>query len=184
VHIVEEDRNVKQLVLFIAIAWPSMLRAQHDEFPRLSGSDGAIGDDRFSVVYDARTGERSAESPLNAQVLSLGLSSGTGVFTRCENFQLHGSFDFCVSHGVYTGFFGAARSINFGEVVHPGVSSDFLLDDLRYYASVLPTQSDMAHFDLVYIPVPEPSTLSLAVLGLLAFVVVPARFTARHSRRQ
>lgn len=98
--------------------------------------------------------------------------------------HVHGSFDLCGSHDVYTGYVGASRSISFGEVAHPGMSADFLLGDLRCYASVRHTQSDMPDFDLVHIPVPETSTGASVVLGLFSLVLVSLRLAAPLSRRK
>jgi hypothetical protein len=161
-----------------------VLQAQQDELPRLSGSDGAIGDDRFSLVYDARTGELSAESPPDRLIISLGLFSDAGIFTRYENLQLWGSFDMCSLHEVGDYSFGMAPSFSFGAEVEPGIAEEFLLGDLRYVNSVLPWQLDMPEFDLVYISVPEPSTLALAVLGLLSIGMSPRSLSARCSRRR
>ena len=180
---------MKWLLPIFVLAWSSVVQAQIGPIgiaevgERLAGG-GAIGDDRFSFVYHARTGELSAESPIEREIITLGLSSDAGIFKTCENFRLAGgTLDFWVPGELFDGSFGPAPSFSFGEVVEPGLSGDFLLGDLRYVASVLPWQPPVPEFDLTYTPVPEPSTLALAVLGLLSLGMGRARSAGPHSRR-
>ena len=63
-------------------------------------------------------------------------------------------------------------SLSFGNVAQPGLSEDFVLNDLTVLGS-LAGGGDLGDVDLIYIP--EPSALVLLTLGLLGLVACGRR---------
>jgi hypothetical protein len=59
-------------------------------------------------------------------------------------------------------------------VAQPGLDEEFLLGDLTVIGS-LQGVGGLGEVDLVYVPVPEPTTIVLVTLGLVAALAAPRR---------
>lgn len=126
---------------------------------------GVRGDDRLSVIYDARTGEIAAESPV--LLFSLWIESQGGVFTGDPPI-VNGTFAHVrPDHDLFQGTFGEEdrfTSWTFGTAAQAGLAESFVLADLSVAAGIRDTTITDA--DLIYIPIPEPSTSVLLSAGL------------------
>ena len=133
------------------------------------GSGGQNGDGQTSVGYDANTGEVWVDAPSGTELTSINIDSAAGIFTGQPAQNLGGSFDNDADSNIFKATFGDAfGSISFGNVARTGLSEAFLLDDLTVIGS-LQGGGDLGIVDLVYVPVPEPASLLLIVLGIVAF---------------
>ena len=139
-------------------------------------SGGSFDDDRFSLVYHAETGELRLDYV--TPVLSPGfgvinITSAAGIFagTVDTGFPLGlGAFGDHTDHQIF--FFrdgsGKDKPFSFGNVAVPGLDEEFLLRDLKA-VGVFQSATDIGPVDLIYIPVPEPGSITLLLLGSLPF---------------
>ena len=85
--------------------------------------------------------------------------------------NLGGSFDHDADGNIFKASFGGGfGSISFGTAAQAELSQEFLLSDLTAIGS-LSGGGPLGEVDLIYLPVPEPSTLVLAVVVLLAVIL-------------
>jgi hypothetical protein len=133
--------------------------------------NGQQVDVRASVVYNAATGELAVDAPVQAELTSINIDSASGIFTGQPAANLGGSFDNDSDTNVFKATFGTSfGGLSFGHVAQAGLSESFLLGDLTVIGS-LAGGGGLGEVDLVYIPIPEPSTILLTCLGLVAFFV-------------
>ena len=129
---------------------------------------GRADDAQTSVIYRASTGELSVDPPSGVQLTSINIESASGIFTGDPAQNLGGSFDNDADNNIFKATFGGSfGAISFGNVAQPGLSQQVVLGDLTVVGS-LAGGGSLGDVDLVYIPVPEPSTLVLVMLGVLA----------------
>jgi hypothetical protein len=140
-------------------------------YAALAGSTPAgtgIGDNQTSIVYHAGTGELSVDAPAGTDLTSINIDSQAGIFTGESAQNLGGSFDNDSDNNIFKATFGDSfGTLSFGNVAQPGLSADFVANDLTAVGS-LAGGGDLGAVDLIYIP--EPSTLGLLVLGLAAVI--------------
>ena len=81
-----------------------------------------------------------------------------------------GSFDNDSDNNIFKATFGSSfGSLSFGNVAQPGLSADFVLNDLTAVGS-LAGGGDLGNVDLIYVPEPSAALLSLlGVLGVIAW---------------
>jgi hypothetical protein len=143
----------------------------------LTGPYAATGDraggnnySKPAVLYDARTGEVAITSPAT-ELSSISLESSSGIFTAAAAQNLGGPFDLDTDHTVFKASFGSGfGSLSFGNVAQPGLSSEFLLQDVIAFGSIQ-DGGTLDSVDFVYIPVPEPAAFVLMVVGLFGLVL-------------
>lgn len=140
---------------------------------------GAPGDAQTSVGYNAITGEVWVDAPAGSALTSINIDSASGIFTGDPAENLEGSFDTSSELNIFKATFGTSfGSLSFGNVAQPGLAEDFVANDLSVVGS-LDGGGGLGDVDLIYIP--EPSALTLALLGLAA---VAGRFVGGRRRRQ
>jgi hypothetical protein len=82
--------------------------------------------------------------------------------------NLGGSFDNDADNNIFKATFGSSfGSLTFGNVAQTGLSKDFVRNDLTVIGS-LAGGGDLGAVDLIYVP--EPSTMLLAMCGLLGLL--------------
>ena len=136
-------------------------------------SGGAANDDKTSIIYDANTGEVAVDAPVGVELTSVNIDSAAGVFTGDAAQNLGGSFDNDADGNIFKATFGSSfGSLSFGNVAQPGLSEDFVANDLTVVGS-LAGGGDLGNVDLIYIP--EPSAVVLFGLGLVGTVLVSQR---------
>ena len=140
-------------------------------------AEGVGGDSQTSVGYNAQTGEVWVDASAGAELTSINIDSAGGVFTGDPAQNLGGSFDNDTDGNIFKATFGGSfGSISFGAVAQPGLSQDFLTNDLMVVGS-LAGGGALGDVDLVYIAIPEPSAILLLGPGLAAML------TTRRRRR-
>ena len=134
--------------------------------------DGQIDDSQTSIVYDAITGSLSVDAPTGAEFTSINIQSASAIFTESPAENLEGAFDNDADDNIFKATFGGSfGSLSFGQVAAPGLSREFLLDDLSVQGS-LAGGGELGEVDLIFVP--EPSAISL--LGLvIATIMAMAR---------
>ena len=121
-------------------------------------------------------GEIWLDAPDSTTLTSVLIQSQTAIFTGDAARNLGGSFDVDNENTVFKSTFGSSfGSLSFGNVAPPGLSQSFLVDDLEVLGSFVGGR-ELGPVDLIYVPVPEPSTILLAWIGLFALA------TLRHHR--
>ena len=107
------------------------------------------------------------------------IDSSAGIFTGNPAENLGGSFDHDADNNIFKATFGGSfGSLSFGRVAPPGLDRQLVLGDLSVVGS-LSGGGSLGDVDLIYIPVPEPASSMLLVLGLLAAARYRARATVR-----
>jgi hypothetical protein len=135
--------------------------------------DGTPGDDQTSIIYNQITGEVAVDAPAGTALTSINVDSAAGIFTGDAAQNLGGSFDNDADNNIFKATFGDSfGSLSFGNVAQTGLSEDFVLNDLTVVGS-LSGGGDLGEVDLIYVP--EPSSLVLLVLALLASAPVRPR---------
>jgi hypothetical protein len=127
---------------------------------------GQRGDAQTSIVYDANTGEVAVDAPAGTNLTSINIDSAAGIFTGNPAQNLGGNFDNDADNNIFKATFGSSfGSLTFGNVAQPGLSQDFVTNDLTVVGS-LQGGGGLGNVDLVYVPVPEPSTVLILAVGL------------------
>jgi hypothetical protein len=129
---------------------------------------GEFDDGQTSIVYNVTTGEVGVDAPATTQLTSVNIQSATGIFTGDPAENLGGDFDNDADDNIFKATFGSSfGSLSFGNVAQPGLSEDFVADDLTVVGS-LAGGGELGDVDLIYVP--EPSTIALVCLGLLGLL--------------
>ena len=115
-----------------------------------------------TLVYNPTTGNLGVETPNGLELTSISIDSDSGIFSgTAEN--LGGTFDLSSGESLFKATFGSSfGTTNFGAVAEPGLSLEFLRDDLTIVGSRLGGGA-LGEVDLLFIP--EPATWILLVLG-------------------
>jgi hypothetical protein len=143
--------------------------------------NGAAGDAQTSVMYNAISGELAVDSPAGTQLTSINIDSAAGIFTGDAAQNLGGSFDNDADNNLFKATFGSSfGSLSFGNVAQSGLSEQFVRGDLTVVGS-LAGGGGLGDVDLVYVPVPEPTTIMLTLAGLLT---LGGRFISRRPSRR
>ena len=135
--------------------------------PYAAVQDGGVqGDGQTSITYDPSTGEVGVDAPAGTELTSINIDSASGVFTGEAAANLGGSFDNDADGNIFKATFGGSfGSVSFGNVAQTGLTKEFVLSDLTAVGS-LNGGGDLGDVDLIYVP--EPSTLVLLLLSVLA----------------
>ena len=137
---------------------------------RAVGPGGMTGDDQTSVGYDANTGEVWVDAPAGTELTSINIDSAVGMFTGNGAQNLGGSFDNDSDNNIFKATFGSSfGSLSFGNVATLGLSREFVADDLSVVGS-LAGGGALGDVDLIYVPIPEPPTVALMLLGSLGLL--------------
>ena len=148
------------------------------------GQGGVTDDDRTSIVYDATTGEVRIDAPIGHELTSINIDSAEGIFTGSSADHLDGAFDNDADNNLFKATFGGAfGSISLGAVAETGLAEEFVLGDLSVIGS-LAGGGDLGTVDLVYLPIPEPSTAILSAVAILSACLLlrPQRRTMGQTR--
>lgn len=153
--------------------------AQAGSFAALTPG-GMRADGRLSIIYDARNGGVEFESPVD--LASILIESDVGVFTGDR--IVRGSFSpVDREHQLFQATFGdTLRSWSFGTPAEPGLTQPFVLSDFSVVGSN-PDRVTIRDADLIYIPVPEPSTFMLIFTGVVAVLATGQYMPAAVCRR-
>jgi hypothetical protein len=128
-------------------------------------SGGQASDAQTSVGYNVGTGEVWVDAPAGTELTSINIDSAGAIFTGNAAQNLGGSFDNDTDDNIFKATFGESfGSLSFGNVAQPGLSEDFLLNDLAVVGS-LAGGGDLGNVDLIYVP--EPNTALLCALAVL-----------------
>jgi hypothetical protein len=147
---------------------------------------GRRNDETVSIVYEANTGEIAVDVPPSRELIWLGIYSAQGILTgglSSESVERLGSryvyrslqpFEYASFDRQPLVTFGSFR---FGPVAEPGLAEWLLLGDISVVGSHNPSRSvlgevSIAAADLIYLDVPEPSTLIPVLLALAGLSVV------------
>lgn len=127
-----------------------------------------LGDEQTSIIYNVATGELAVEAPASTELTSINIDSAACIFTGDWAQNLGGSFDNDSDCNIFKATFGSSfGSLSFGNVAQPGLSEDFIAADLTVVGS-LEGGGGLGDVDCCYLP--EPSSLLLALLGILELV--------------
>jgi hypothetical protein len=138
------------------------------KYAALAPGDGVRGDGQTSIVYNPATGEVAVDAPATTQLTSINIDSASGIFTGAPAQNLGGSFDNDSDTNVFKATFGSSfGTLSFGNVAQPGLSKALVTNDLTVVGS-LAGGGALGPVDLIYVP--EPATILLASLGLVALV--------------
>ena len=133
---------------------------------------GEKDDGQSSIIYDSRTGEVAVDVATGRELTSIEIDSAAGIFTGDPASNVDGLFDNHTPDNLFKATFGESfGSFSFGNVAQPGLSEAFMLEDL----TVLGTLNGdglgaLRDVDLVYFPVPEPSSIALLAVGIAALL--------------
>jgi hypothetical protein len=141
---------------------------------------GSRGDGQTSVIYNATTGELAVDAPAGTQLTSINIDSAAAIFTGQAAQNLGGSFDNDSDNNLFKATFGSSfGSLSFGNVAQAGLAEDMLLGDLSVIGS-LAGGGSLGDVDLVYLPVPEPAGVALAIVAL----IILALSTGPNAKRE
>jgi hypothetical protein len=136
------------------------------------GSSGRLGDGQTSVIYNAATGELGVDTPAGTELTSINIDSAAGIFTAEAAQNLGGSFDNDADNNIFKATFGGSfGTLSFGNVAQPGLGEQFLLNDLSIVGS-LAGGGALGNVDLVYVPIPEPTSVVLFLSGSACVVLL------------
>ena len=129
---------------------------------------GRPGDAQTSIRYDVGTGELWVDAPAGTELTSINIDSAGAIFTGDPAQNLGGSFDNDADNNIFKATFGSSfGSLSFGAVAQRWLSLDFILNDLTVVGS-LEGGGGLGDVDLI--PYPEPSSLLLALLGIVGLL--------------
>jgi thiol-disulfide isomerase/thioredoxin len=139
-------------------------------------------DETFVAIgYEAATGQVWVNAPESIALTSVAIESAAGIFTADPAQNLDGDFDLDTDHTLFKAVFGTSfGTLRFGNVAQPGLSRQFLSDDLDVFGS-LSRGGGLGEVDLVYVPVPEPSGLCLSAMGLFLLIAKALPTASRRS---
>jgi hypothetical protein len=130
---------------------------------------GQASDGQTSIGYHVQTGELWVDAPAGTQLTSINIDSASSIFTGNAALNLGGSFDNDADNNLFKATFGSSfGSLSFGNVAQPGLSQQFVANDLTVVGS-LAGGGGLGDVDLIYVP--EPSTVVLTLLGVASLVV-------------
>ncbi len=128
-----------------------------------------VGGTGTTLYYDPATGEIVIIPPAGLQFTSINLDSASGVFTNEPARGLGGSFDNDSDNNIFKATFGSSfGEMSLGSVAQPGLTPEFLLNDLSIVGS-LAGGGALGEVEIILgLPpiVPEPATFALMGLGL------------------
>ena len=128
--------------------------------------NGLANDGQTSIVYNVGTGELAVDAPAGTDLTSINIDSAASIFTGDVAQNLGGSFDNDTDNNIFKATFGSSfGSLSFGNVAQPGLSEDFVANDLTVVGS-LAGGGDLGPVDLIYVP--EPAASVLAIVGVMA----------------
>ena len=117
--------------------------------------------------YDANNGQVWVDAPAGTELTSINIDSAAGIFTGEAAQNLGGSFDNGADNNIFKATFGGSfGTLSFGNVAQAELDEQFVLNDLTVVGS-LAGGGALGDVDLIYVPVPEPSTVVLLAVGLL-----------------
>ncbi len=130
--------------------------------------NGMRGDVQTSLIYNPTSGEIAVNAPAGKELSSINIDSAAGIFTGQAAQNLGGSFDNDADNNIFKATFGSSfGSLSFGNVAQPGLSEQFVHNDLSVVGS-LAGGGALGDVDLVYVP--EPSSILLLAVGLAAWL--------------
>ena len=148
---------------------------------------GSFDDDLFSIVYHAETGDLDLDyviPSLSGGLRVINITSEAGIFTGALSTDVPGGLGPFGYHEDNQIFYWHDNPVteepfSLGNVAEPGLAEEFLLRDLTA-VGLFDSATEIGPVDLIYIPVPEPSTAVLCVFGLYGIV----GFRWSHKRRR
>ena len=125
-------------------------------------------DGQTSIVYNAGTGEVAVDAPAGKELTSVNIESAVGhLHRRAPAQNLGGSFDNDTDNNIFKATFGGSfGSLSFGNVAQPGLSAG-LCGGRSDRGRIAGRWRSLGNVDLIYVPVPEPSSVVLLSLSLL-----------------
>ena len=140
--------------------------------------EGQRDDGQTSIVYVAQSGEISIDAPNATELTSINITSSSDIFLGDQPAILDGAFDNYSADNVFKATFGGSfGSLSFGEIASPGLSAEFLQNDLTVVGS-LAGGGDLGDVDLVHIAIPEPATIGLAAISFVLLLNCRSRSKA------
>jgi hypothetical protein len=147
-------------------------------FAAISGG-GNANDEQTSIVYDANTGEVGVNAPVSLELTSLNIASADALFSGSAQ-NLEGDFDIFSADTIFKATFGNSfGDLSFGQVYPTGMMEADVLADFSVDGS-LASGGGLGEVDLIYIPVPEPTSCILLAMGLMG--VTGVRWRRRRTR--
>jgi hypothetical protein len=144
------------------------------------GIGGTHGDSQTSIIYNPSTGELSVDAPSGTELTSINIDSAAGIFTANPADNLGGSFDNDADNNIFKATFGSSfDSLSFGNVAQPGLSEEFVSNDLSVIGS-LDGGGSLGDVDLIYVP--EPSAICLLACGIIG-TIAARRLGSQRVRR-
>lgn len=132
--------------------------------------NGEANDDEASIVYNVGTGELAVDAQAGMELTPLNIDSAAGILSGDAAENLGGSFDNDADNNIFKATFGSSfGSLSFGNVAQPGLSEQFVLNDLAAVGS-LAGRGDLGDVDLIYVP--EPSTFIMLAFGMVVIITV------------
>jgi hypothetical protein len=159
------DRVFNQLDVIAALGSGQYLKGPYAAVR----AGGQRNDAQTSVGYNPTTGELFVDAPAGTQLTSINIDSAAAVFTGAPAQNLGGSFDNDANGNIFKATFGSSfGTLSFGNVAQPGLTQQFVLNDLTVVGS-LAGGGALGDVDLIFVP--EPSAVMLALLGLLGVAI-------------
>jgi hypothetical protein len=170
------DRLFNQIDIIAALNAGKYLQGKYNAIQ----SGGNRGDGQTSIVYNPSTGELAVDAPAGVQLTSVNIDSAGRVFTGAPAMNLGGSFDNDSDNNIFKATFGSSfGSLSFGNVAQPGLSQQFVLNDLTVVGS-LAGGGALGNVDLIYVP--EPPAIALLGIGLAGTLMVGLQVATQGRR--
>lgn len=128
---------------------------------------GQYGDEQTSIDVGAWAGTLVVDAPASTELTSIFIQSAAGIFVNHEAAEhLDGPFDSHSEYSIFKATFGDSfGSLNFGHVAFPGLSEEFVANDLTVVGTLV-GGGGLGDVDFIY-GIPERSTLVLAMMGAI-----------------